>query len=132
MGCVVDGKRRPAVSIMLANFTRSTPSKPSLLKHDEVVTLFHELGHVLHGIVTQGVYSRFCGTHVERDFVEAPSQFLENFVYEAGPLRRISKHYETGEPLPENLAKALKDAKNCTVGLLTRRQLFFVSGQRVS
>jgi len=96
-----------------------------MLKHSEVVTLFHELGHIFHQVCTKAKYCTFSGTSVERDFVEAPSQMLENWCWQKAILRRISSHKETKEPLPDHLLEKMLKAKNAHVGLLNRRQLFF-------
>jgi thimet oligopeptidase len=120
-----DGTEQHAVSAMVCNFTKPTATAPSLLKHDEVVTLWHEFGHLAHGFTTKSKYGRFSGTSVERDFVEMPSQFMENYCWEKEALRRISSHYETGEPLPDSLIDKMIDAKNVGVALFNLRQLFF-------
>eukprot|EP01095_Lingulamoeba_sp_RSL-Kostka_P012910 TRINITY_DN5214_c5_g3_i1.p1 TRINITY_DN5214_c5_g3~~TRINITY_DN5214_c5_g3_i1.p1 ORF type:complete len:663 (+),score=254.49 TRINITY_DN5214_c5_g3_i1:1-1989(+) len=122
-----DGSLQYPVSAMVANFTKPTNNKPSLLKFNETVTAFHELGHVLHGMFTKVKYSRFSGTSVERDFVEAPSQLLENWCYESEVLSKISGHYETNEPLPQNYVDSLVNAKNADTGLLNLRQIFFAT-----
>jgi len=77
----------------VCNFSKPTPKKPSLLKHDEVVTLFHELGHGIHDLVSKTIYSRFHGTNTVRDFVEAPSQMLENWCWTPSQLKALSHHY---------------------------------------
>ncbi|KAL9651480.1 hypothetical protein ABK040_001427 [Willaertia magna] len=120
------GKEHYPVSAMVCNFSK--PSKEngvSLLKHDEVVTFFHEFGHLAHGFLSKVKYARFSGTRTERDFVEMPSQFQENYCWEVESLKRISSHYQSGEPLPDELIKKMTDAKNVGVALLTLRQLFF-------
>ena len=82
----------------MCNFTKPGPKKPSLLKHDEVVTLFHELGHGIHDLVSKTTYSRFHGTSTVRDFVEAPSQMLENWCWTPSQLRSLSRHYSSLSP----------------------------------
>ncbi|KAJ5095049.1 hypothetical protein N7532_007340 [Penicillium argentinense] len=89
------GSRRYPATALVCNFTKPTPKKPSLLKHDEVVTLFHELGHGIHDLVSKTIYSRFHGTNTVRDFVEAPSQMLENWCWTPSQLRSLSRHYAT-------------------------------------
>jgi len=121
-----DGTIRHPASAMVANFTKPTADKPSLLKFEEVVTYFHELGHVLHGMCTTVVHHRFSGTRVERDFVEAPSQMLENWCYEEEVLSRISGHFEDrSKKLPKHLLSKLVAAKNADTGLMNKRQIFF-------
>ncbi|KAK6502136.1 hypothetical protein TWF506_002736 [Arthrobotrys conoides] len=110
---------------LVCNFSKPTPSKPSLLKHDEVVTLFHELGHGIHDLVSRTIYSRFHGTNTVGDFVEAPSQMLENWCWEPEQLKELSSHYETGESLPDNLISALIKSKHVNDGLFNLRQLHF-------
>ncbi|KAL3462218.1 peptidase family M3-domain-containing protein [Aspergillus heterothallicus] len=107
-----EGKRRYPATALVCNFTKPTPSKPSLLKHDEVVTLFHELGHGIHNLVARTTYSRFHGTRVVRDFVEAPSQMLENWCWAPEQLKSLSKHYSTLSP--EYLAAWKEQAKGQT------------------
>ncbi|CAI7599433.1 unnamed protein product [Penicillium pancosmium] len=92
------GNRRFPATALVCNFTKPTPKKPSLLKHDEVVTLFHELGHGIHDLVSKTIYSRFHGTNTVRDFVEAPSQMLENWCWTPSQLRALSTHYATLSP----------------------------------
>ncbi|KAF3200987.1 hypothetical protein TWF106_003095 [Orbilia oligospora] len=110
---------------LVCNFSKPTPSKPSLLKHDEVVTLFHELGHGIHDLVSRTIYSRFHGTNTVGDFVEAPSQMLENWCWEPEQLKELSSHYETGESLPDDLITALIKSKHVNDGLFNLRQLHF-------
>lgn len=110
---------------LVCNFSKPTPSKPSLLKHDEVVTLFHELGHGIHDLVARTIYSRFHGTNTVGDFVEAPSQMLENWCWEPKQLKELSSHYETGDPLPDDLIKSLIESKHVNDALFNLRQLHF-------
>ncbi|KAI9229256.1 MAG: hypothetical protein DHS80DRAFT_22524 [Piptocephalis tieghemiana] len=111
---------------MVANFSKPTKDKPSLLKHDEVTTYFHELGHVMHQICSKTKWARFHGTSVERDFVEAPSQMLENWCWDAKVLRDLSSHYaRPEEKIPEDWVDRLIKAKNMNTGLFNLRQLFF-------
>ena len=93
-----DGSRHYPCTALVCNFSKPTPKKPSLLKHDEVVTLFHELGHGIHDLVSRTTYSRFHGTNVVRDFVEAPSQMLENWCWTPSQLKALSHHYSSLSP----------------------------------
>jgi thimet oligopeptidase len=120
-----DNAEQHPVAAMLCNFPKPTASKPSLLKHSDVVTLFHEFGHLQHNFCSKAKYGRFSGTSVERDFVELPSQFMENYCYEVEALKTISQHYQTGDPLSDDLIKKIIDAKNAGVALFNLRQLFF-------
>ena len=120
----VDGYRMP-VSAVAANFTKPTADSPSLLKHNEADTLFHEFGHVLHNLLTEVATPRFSGTQTERDFVEAPSQIMENWMWEPEVLGRFARHYETGEAIPASLVDKMVAARNQNVGLKTLRQVFY-------
>lgn len=120
-----DGTRRYPATALVCNFSKPTPKKPSLLKHDEVVTLFHELGHGIHDLAGRTRYARFHGTSTARDFVEAPSQMLENWCWTPGPLKSLSRHYETGEKIPDDLIKKLVATKHVNDALFNLRQLHF-------
>eukprot|EP00834_Sanchytrium_tribonematis_P006307 NODE_453_length_7238_cov_1.750245.p1 type:complete len:653 gc:universal NODE_453_length_7238_cov_1.750245:6450-4492(-) len=120
-----DGKFQPAIAALVANFNKPTKSSPSLLEHSEVQTLAHELGHVFHVITSITTYSDQQGTNTAWDFVEAPSQMLENFVFEKEVLRTLSSHYKTKEPLPDTLIDNLIAARNVDESLFNLRQLFF-------
>ncbi len=119
-----DGYRQP-VTAVAANFTRPTDDAPSLLKHDEAVTLWHEFGHVLHNALTRAELPRFSGTQTESDFVEAPSQIMENWMWERSVLQRFARHYQTGEPIPGELVERMVAARDQNVGLKTLRQVFY-------
>ncbi|SHJ16992.1 M3 family metallopeptidase [Aquimarina spongiae] len=115
---------RPHVSIV-CNFTKPTPSKPSLLTFNEVTTLFHEFGHALHGMLANTTYPSLSGTSVFWDFVELPSQILENWCYEKETLELFAKHYETGEVIPMELVQKIKESATFMEGMATLRQLSF-------
>ncbi len=120
-----DGKDyRPFVSIV-TNFSKPTAEDPSLLTHSELETFLHEFGHSLHGMLSKGVYPSQCGTNVARDFVELPSQIMENWAYEPEFLDGFARHYKTGEPLPTEYIKRIVEAKNCLAGYQQVRQLQF-------
>ncbi len=114
----------PFVAIV-ANVNKPSKDTPSLLKHSEVTTLFHEFGHVLHNALTKARYSAQSGTSVSWDFVEAPSQMLERWAWHPEVLKKISKHYQTGEPLPDEVLKKMLAAKNFGSGGAYLRQNFF-------
>ncbi len=120
-----DGKNeRPHIS-NVCNFTKPTDTKPSLLTFDEVTTLFHEFGHGLHGILANTTYPSLSGTSVYWDFVELPSQILENWCYEKECLDLFAKHYETGETIPMEFVEKIKESANFMEGLATLRQVSF-------
>jgi len=123
-----DGKyQRPTVTL-LCNFPPATADKPSLLSHSEVETLFHEFGHVLHTITTRAKYGRFAGTHVPTDFVEAPSQMLQNWVWDKNVLDSFAADYrESSKKIPDETIQKMKDAKLATAGVFYRRQFAFAS-----
>lgn len=122
---VADGmERRPIVSIV-CNFTPPSGDTPSLLTFDEVNTLFHEFGHALHSILAEGCYSSIAGTNVFWDFVELPSQILENWLLEKECLDLFAEHYETGEAIPQELIDNLKNASKYHQAYQTMRQLSF-------
>jgi len=115
---------RPHIS-NVCNFTKPTDTKPSLLTFDEVTTLFHEFGHGLHGMLANTTYPSLSGTSVFWDFVELPSQVLENWCYEKECLDLFAKHYETGETIPMEFVEKIKESANFMEGLATLRQLSF-------
>ena len=140
-----DGSRHYPATALVCNFSPPTKTKPSLLKHDEVTTLFHELGHGIHDLVGRTKYSRFHGTNVVRDFVEAPSQMLENWCWTPGQLKSLSNHYSYLSPeyeatwrenspkdaqqpdktLPDDLIDKLVKSKHVNDALFNLRQLHF-------
>lgn len=122
---IKDGKNdRPHISIV-CNFTKPTASKPSLLTFNEVTTLFHEFGHALHGMLANTTYPSLSGTSVYWDFVELPSQVLENWCYEKETLELFATHYETGELIPMEYVEKIKESSNFLEGMATLRQLSF-------
>ncbi len=116
--------RRPHVSIV-ANLTKPTPTKPSLLTFDEVQTIFHEFGHSLHALLSKCRYRSLGGTNVYWDFVELPSQVMENWTYEKASLDIYASHDDTGEPIPANLAQKIKDSAKFFAGSFSLRQINF-------
>lgn len=118
-----DGAYRRPSAAMLCNFQAPAGGRPGLLRHAEVETFFHEFGHVLHNLLTESPYSRFAGTRVARDFVEAPSQIMENWAWDPAVLRRVSGHWKTGAPLPEDLLARMLEAKYLNSGTVAMRLL---------
>ena len=115
---------RPHISIV-CNFTRPTETKPSLLSFGEVTTFLHEFGHALHGMLSQCSYSSLSGTSVYRDFVELPSQFMENYAFEKEWLDKVAEHYKTGEKIPADLVQKIIDSGNFHSGYAFVRQISF-------
>ena len=115
---------RPHISIVM-NFTKPTDKKPALLSFSEVETFLHEFGHSLHGMFANSTYPSVSGTNVYRDFVELPSQFMENFAIEKEFLHTFAKHYQTGEPLPDELVQRIIDASNFNAAYACLRQVSF-------
>lgn len=120
-----DGTRFPSVSVVVANFPRATATRPSLLKHSDVTTFFHEFGHAIHHLCGSPQLASFSGTNVKDDFVELPSQLFEEWMWDLGMLKKVSRHYETGEPLPDRLLNTMIELKNLTRGYQVIRQMFF-------
>ena len=117
-------EERPFISIV-CNFTKPTETEPSLLTFYEVTTLLHEFGHALHGILAEGKYSGLTGTNIARDFVELPSQIMENWATQKEYLASFAKHYQTGEVIPDELIQKIIDSKNYNSGYASVRQLNF-------
>lgn len=115
---------RPLISIV-TNFTKPTSDTPSLITHDEFTTLLHEFGHALHGIITKGKYESMTGTNVDHDFVELPSQIMENWCYEPEYLNTFAKHYKTGETIPADLIEKIVLSMNYQSAYFHIRQLQF-------
>ena len=115
---------RPFITIV-CNFTKPTADAPALITHDELTTFLHEFGHALHGIFAQGRYPSLTGTSVSRDFVELPSQIMENWAFEPEYLNSFAKHYQTGEPIPAELIEKIVAAKNYLAGYAQVRQLHY-------
>lgn len=118
-----DGSYQNPRCAMVANFTKPTKDAPSLLQHGEVETLFHEFGHVLHQNLGRTELAWFAGTNTERDFVEAPSQIMQHWIWRSDVLKRFAKHYETGAPIPDDLVDQLVAARNLNNGMFQLRQL---------
>ncbi len=117
-------ERRPFISIV-TNFSKPTADAPALLTHYELTTFLHEFGHSLHGMMAEGRYESLTGTNTARDFVELPSQIMENWGYEPEYLQSFAKHYQTGEPIPTELIEKISATKNYNAGYYQVRQLQF-------
>lgn len=129
---LIEGKRLPdgtyqrPVSALICNFPPPSPDRPSLLSHSDVETLFHEFGHAMHCLLTRANHARFSGTSVPRDFVEAPSQMLENWVWDKAVLDTFAGHYQDpSRKIPQEILAKLKEAKRATIATYYRRQLTF-------
>jgi Zn-dependent oligopeptidase len=123
-----DGSRVTPVSAIVANLTPPSGERPSLLthgQHGEVETLFHEFGHILHMSLSRAEFPRFSGAETETDFVEAPSQIMEHWVWQPEVLRGFSRHYRSGEPIPAALVEQMVAARYLNVGVRATRQVFF-------
>lgn len=120
----MDGRVQKPLAALVCNFTKPTAEKPSLMRHNEVETFFHEFGHCLHTILSTATLNSFGGTKCERDFVEAPSQMFENWVWDADVLATFSRHYKTGQPLPRELLDRMIAARHLGSGLLAQGQLW--------
>jgi metallopeptidase MepB len=121
-----DGASRhhPATALV-CNLSKPTATRPGLLRHDEVTTLFHELGHGIHDLSGRTRYSRFHGTRTVRDFVEAPSQMLENWCWTPSTLKRLSSHFETGATIPDDLIAKLISTKHVNEATTNLRQIHY-------
>lgn len=119
-----DGRVTSPIVALVCNFTKPMEDRPSLLSHGEVETFFHEFGHCLHSILTRATLANFSGTSVARDFVEAPSQMLENWTWQPAVLSRFARHYETGESLPAEVIDGMIAAKNLGSGISTEGQVY--------
>ncbi|MFT5286508.1 MAG: thimet oligopeptidase [Planctomycetota bacterium] len=122
-----DGTLQKPLVALVCNFSQPTAGRPALLSHSEVRTFFHEFGHCLHSILTQAETTQFSGTRVARDFVEAPSQMFENWVWDADVLNRFAKHYETEELLPDEMLAGMLAARNLGSGMSNQGQVFLGS-----
>jgi peptidyl-dipeptidase Dcp len=120
-----NGRRIIPVISLVMNFTRPTPARPSLLSHSEMNTFLHEFGHALHGMLSDCTYESLSGTNVKRDFVELPSQILENWAWEKEWLDTWAAHYETGEKIPDEILARLKESATYNEGYACMRQLSF-------
>ncbi|MFN8179870.1 MAG: M3 family metallopeptidase [bacterium] len=118
-------QRTLPVSAIVANLTKPTADTPSLLRHEEVETLFHEFGHVLHQTLTKAEFRRFAGSNTEQDFVEAPSQNLEHWVWQPEVLDRFAAHYQTGEKIPRDMLQGMIAAKQLNSGIKWLRQVLY-------
>jgi len=119
----IDGEDRRPVIYNVGNFSKPTGDKPSLLSFEEVETLFHEFGHALHGLLSDCTYESLAGTNVARDFVELPSQIMENWASEPEVLRMYATHFETGEPMPDELIEKIHKARHFNQGFATTEYL---------
>ncbi|MEE8450674.1 MAG: M3 family metallopeptidase [Thermoguttaceae bacterium] len=119
----VDGKDIRPIIYNVGNFSKPTGDKPSLLSFDEVNTLFHEFGHALHGLLSDTTYESLSGTNVSRDFVELPSQIMENWASEPAVLKLYARHYKTGQPMPDELIEKIRKSRHFNQGFATTEYL---------
>lgn len=119
-----DGSIQVPLAALVCNFPKPTPGRPALLQHDDVETFFHEFGHGLHQIFTETSYAKFSGTAVARDFVEAPSQMMENWVWNPGVLKTFAKHFKSGQVLPDSILKGMQAARTLGSGIETEGQFW--------
>jgi thimet oligopeptidase len=123
---LADGTYQRPVMSMICNFPAPTKDHPSLMSHDDVETIFHEFGHAMHGVLTRAKYARFSGTSVPQDFVEAPSQMLENWPWDKSVLDTFAADYrDPSKKIPAEILARLKEARLATEGVRYRRQLAF-------
>jgi peptidyl-dipeptidase Dcp len=115
----MDGNQIRPIIVNVGNFTKPTVDTPALISLEETLTLFHEFGHALHGLLTNCTYPRLSGTNVPRDFVELPSQIMENWATEPEVMRSYAKHYQTGQPIPEELIEKIKESGKFNQGFAT-------------
>ena len=125
MGKMTDNGYKQPATALVCNFPKPTEYQPSLLTHDNVETYFHEFGHLVHGVLTKSPLVSYAGTSVPRDFVEAPSQMLENWVWEKESLSLFAKHYKTGKVIPDELLEKMIAAKNINSGTKALQQVFY-------
>ena len=116
---VIDGTDIRPVIVNVGNFAKPEADKPSLLTLDQVSTLFHEFGHALHGLLSKCTYKSVSGTSVARDFVELPSQIMENWAFQKDVLKEYARHYETGEVIPDSLVAKIEAAGTFNQGFMT-------------
>jgi len=127
---IVSGKKvgdlyQLPVACLVCNFPKQTADKPSLLAHDDVETFFHEFGHLIHDLLSKTELSSQSGTSVAMDFVEAPSQMMENWVWNKEALKLFARHYKTGEIIPDTLLSRMLDARNLQSGNNLLQQIFY-------
>ncbi len=122
-----DGTRIPDVSIVIANFSKPTATQPSLLKREEVRTFFHEFGHALHAVLGATTIASLSGTNTKTDFVELPSQMLEEWLHDKEILKKVSGHYKTGQPLPDDIIDTIISLRHLTSGYFVTRQAYLSS-----
>jgi peptidyl-dipeptidase Dcp len=115
----MDGKKITPIVYNVGNFTKPTAEKPSLVTFEEALTLFHEFGHALHDLLSNVTYETLAGTNVPRDFVELPSQIMENWASDSEVIKTYAKHYKTGEPIPQALVDKIKKAGQFNQGFVT-------------
>ncbi len=120
-----NGKNNISVSVVMANFPKSTPTKPSLLRRKDVSTFFHEFGHALHALLGRTTIASLSGTNVKADFIELPSQILEEWLWDKDILKKVSSHYQTGESLPDKLIDTIIMLKNFASGSFVQQQSFY-------